>query len=476
MTVTYTEPVMGYQSPRLALIPTCTSNAYEEAIELASAYGLTLDDWQAYVLKAWMGERFDGMWAAPRNGLSVSRQNGKGGALEARELYGLAILGERILHTAHEVKTALDHFRRMEAFFEDPDLKPMVKRISRTNGSEGIFLHNGGFIRFVARSKSSGRGFSADLLVCDEAQEMDFEKFAALLPTLAASPNPQTILTGTPPGPSVNGEVFAKWRDQGLEGMGERLSWLEWSCERDADLDDFDVWAQANPALGIRLSVEKIADERASLSDEEFARERLGMWAGIASVSVIDMDLWASLASSIDPTDPVAFAIDVSPDRDMASIGCAGYIGESTHVQVIENRKGTGWVVKRLKELKEKWNPVAIVVDQGSPAASLLPDLQAARIRVMTTNATDMANACGSFYDRVQNERLLHADQPALNAALQVAGKRPVRDAWAWNRKTAGADITPLVAVTLASHGLTAKRKPKAAVSRNTQQKVRLLN
>lgn len=474
MTATLSEPVMGIQQPRLAHIPDADSNAYLEAVELAEAYGLVLDEWQRIILKGWLGEQANGRWSSPRCALCVPRQNGKGAALEARELYGLVVLGERILHTAQELKTSKDHFRRMQVFFEHDDLKKMVKKIVNTNGEEAIWLNNGGVIRFVARSKNSGRGFTADLLVCDEAQEMDDDKFAALLPTLASVDNPQTILTGTPPGPTMNGEVFARFREAGIEGKDARICYMEWSADRDADLDAIVTWAQANPALGTRLSVEKISDERASMDDETFARERLSMWAGIASLSVIDMEHWGTLATDLQPNNPVAFAIDVSPNRDKASIGVAGYIGDALYVFVIENRNGTGWIANRLKELKEKWEPVAIVVDQGSPAASLLPELQAARIRVMQTTASDIANACGQFYDRVQNEKLLHADQPALNGALAVAGKRPVRDAWAWNRKNMNADITPLVAVTLAAHGLTSKRKPKGS-SEEPKQKIRLL-
>jgi hypothetical protein len=64
-----------------------------------------------------------------------------------------------------------------------------------------------------------------------------------------------------------------------------------------------------------------------------------------------------------------------------------------------------------------------------------------------------MAGACGQFYDGVMDAWLHHIDQPQLNVALSVARKRPLGDAWAWNRKNAASDITPLVAATLALWG-----------------------
>jgi hypothetical protein len=57
-------------------------------------------------------ERADGKWAAFEVGLNVARQNGKGSILEARELAGLFLLGERlIIHSAHEFATSLEAFR-----------------------------------------------------------------------------------------------------------------------------------------------------------------------------------------------------------------------------------------------------------------------------------------------------------------------------------------------------------------------------
>jgi len=255
-------------------------------------------------------------------------------------------------------------------------------------------------------------------------------------------------------------------RAEGLEGKNRRLCWLEWGCEGEGvNLDDRENWAQANPALGIRLSWDTAADERGAFSDEDFARERLGMWDGAASLAVINARTWADLsdpASKMD--DPVAFAVDMSPDRMMASIGAAGVAGERIHVEAIENRsceKGTRWLVDRLAELQKTWKPCAVVVDSTSPAASLIPDLEAARVRLTITGSTDMRQACGAFYDAATDGSLVHIDSPLLNTAVANARKRNIggEGGWGWDRRDPSADITPLVAVTLAMRGLTTKRK-----------------
>lgn len=461
---------VGVQEPSLRLAPYYLPNdSYEDFVDLGKAYGLLPDEWQAGILRDSLGERANGKWAAPRVGVSAPRQNGKNGYIELRELGGLLLLEERILHTAHEVKTAMMSFRRIKAFFENyDDLRKMVKKISNINGQESISLVNGGTLQFAARSKSSGRGFSVDTLILDEAQELSDDVWAAILPTISASPNPQVILLGTPPGPTVNGEVFTRFRSAALLGEDERLSWSEWSADREDDPSDPTIWAKANPALGIRLEVETVSDEFASMDEETFARERLGMWDSTASGSVFDDEQWKALVSQTDPGGRVVFAVDVSPNRDRASIGVAGYLPDGrVMVQTIENRRGTGWVAGRLKELTDRWPTLGVLIDTAGPAASLLPDLKrlrVKRIRLLATN--DVKAACGMFYDYVNDGRLAHPDQPVLNTAIGSARKRPLGDAWAWHRKGNDSDITPLVAVTFAAYGLLTARRAATSESR----------
>jgi len=54
----------------------------------------------------------------------------------------------------------------------------------------------------------------------------------------------------------------------------------------------------------------------------------------------------------------------------------------------------------------------------------------------------------------VQSGSIWHIGQPELDEAIASATKRPLGDAWAWSRKNATTDISPLVAVTLATFGL----------------------
>jgi hypothetical protein len=238
------------------------------------------------------------------------------------------------------------------------------------------------------------------------------------------------------------------------------LAYFEWSAPDDADLDDMGAWAQANPGLGIRIRPDAIATMRAALDERGFAREHLGIWHDPRAHAVIDPTLWSTLVvdraeaqSQLDK--PVVFAVDVSPDRRRASVAVAHKRRDGLfHVDVAHNELGTDWVVGTLAGMVERNKPAAVLLDSAGPAGALLPQLHNSFIEVTDTSSRQMTQACGMFFDLVESRRLRHLDGSALNTALGAARKRPLGDAWAWHRKDATADITPLVAATLALYGV----------------------
>jgi phage terminase large subunit-like protein len=413
-----------------------------------------LDPWQQFVLEQGLGERPDGKWAAFEVGLIVPRQNGKGSILEALELAGLFLFGERlILHSAHEFKTAQEAFNRVLSLVEGSDwLRKKVARVRTSHGEEGIELLDGGRLRFVARSGGSGRGFSCDRLILDEAMILAAQAMAALLPTLSARPNPQVWYTGS--AGLESSEQLRRVRARGMTGGDPSLAYFEWSAFDDSVPDDIDAQAMANPALGHRVTLEMIARERAALPELEFGREILGIWSDARREAVIDPVIWDRLADPrSDALDPVTFAFDVTPDRSMAAIASAGRREDGRlHGEVIDYRPGTSWVVPRLIELCQKWQPGATLLDPAGPAGSLLPDLERAGIEVTSVTSREMAQACGLVYDLATQDGLRHMGQSMLDTALLGAKKRPLGDAWAWARKGV-ADICPLYAFTLALLG-----------------------
>lgn len=418
---------------------------------MAASVGLHLDPWQRFALEVGLGESTDGQWSAFETAVIVSRQNGKGSLFEALTLAKLFLFGdELIIYSAHEFKTAKEAFRRLSALMEHPNLAPRVERAVRNPSEFGFDLRSGQRVRFFARTSGSGRGWTADTLILDEAYRLNGDAMAALLPTLSTRPNPQ-VWYGSSAAMESSEQLHAV-RRRALDGASPRLAYLEWSAPEDCDPGDPAMWALANPAMGYRMTAEFVAAEFAALPLPEFRRERLSIPDEPLGSGVIPLGVWATRAVEDDqrPAGP-RFALDVTPERTAAAICVAGKREDGLlQVEVAEHRDGVDWVVARMVELDAEWGRPGVVVDGSSAAASLVTDLEAAGVTVMVSKPRDLMVACGQFYDAVMNAGLRQVPDVAMTQALAGATKRPLGDAWVWNRRNTGFDISPLVAATLA--------------------------
>lgn len=464
MTIFVPVELQGVQQPRLKHLPAeITSTAGREAVELAASAGLVLDPWQQHVLDVALSERPDPhhpgelRWSAMEVALVCPRQNGKGSVLEARELAGLVLFGEQlILHSAHEFKTAGEAFIRIQHLIENcDDLRRQVLRVARANGEQGIELRNGSRLRFIARSKGSGRGFSGDLVILDEAYELGAQAIGALLPTLSARPNPQLWYASS--APMSTSEQLHKVRERALAGRGDSLAYFEWSAADNDDPDDIGTWARANPSLGYRLFADRIAIERESMPDSEFRRERLGipdMPAVLGGSADIDGDAWAALADpgSV-PVGRVGFVVDVSPNGRSACVVMAGWRADGLlHLEIVDHRQGTDWVVSRRSELEARFPHSLWALDPSGPAVQLRS------LGDWTEFGTkDSGEAFAGFLASIDagdlRWRCADVDYDAMWAAMSGARRSVYGDGVSrWSRRNSQIDICPLVALTLGFH------------------------
>lgn len=476
-------PSGSSQRPRVHVAPRVEQTYGDLAAKFSADYGLEPDAWQRFILDDWLGRR-GASWAALTCGLSVPRQNGKNALLEMRELFGMVGLGERILHTAHEVKTAQKHFRRLKYFFgtraddpgaKFPELNALVEQVRAVNGQEAIFLKNGGSVELVARSKNSGRGFTVDVLVMDEAQEMSEDALEALMPTTSAAPlgDPQWIFTGTPPGPNAIGEVFTRVRREALSDSPGKLTWHEWSVEGQVDLDDRVLWRMTNPALDAgRLQEDVIEGERARFSDGGFARERLGKWAPTDGASRRwSAEFWGSARTETPPEGGVrSFAVAFSLDGSRLSLAGAVKHDGGVHVELIDAFQGVQerGVDPLADWLAERWRDTSRIAILGTAGAALKAALRDRGVpekvlHVMSTQEYFAANTMTE--DAIRAEAVTHPSVPGdvLDASVSVADtkRRGQNGQWGWEATVPDGDETPVEAFCAAYWAArTSKRVP----------------
>jgi hypothetical protein len=153
-----------------------------------------------------------------------SRQNLKTGLFKQSALGWLFVTNVRlIVWSAHEFTTADEAHRDMATLIEDcPSLSRHVQHIHNSAQDKSIELKSGQRLKFKARTKTGGRGLSAQKVVLDEWFAGRPEHLGALMPTMSVQPDPQ-ILYGSSAG-HADSEVLRGVRDRGRRLATEQIA------------------------------------------------------------------------------------------------------------------------------------------------------------------------------------------------------------------------------------------------------------
>lgn len=462
-------------APAFLSVPAYVSTGGAEAADLAAMSGFIPDAEQRLVLDALYAEAVpgstfqSGQWAALEQAIIGSRQNLKTSTMLMACTADAFLFDARlIVWTAHLFQTAAEAFLDFKNLIDaNPHLSRKVKRITEAAGNQGVELMNGCRVKFIARSKASGRGMSGDVVFFDEAYALSAAELGALIPTLSARPNP-AVRYGSSAG-RIESLPLRLIRDRGRAGSDPSLAYVEWcstaECEHEACdhevgtpgcvLDNVEEWQKANPAMGRRITADYIARERRALTPQEFARERLGWWDEPKGGTVIPMARWVPLGgdATIAGDAPLALFVDVALDRSVSWVGLCARNGDGTpQVEIAASGPGTDWVADWVGGVLERRDVLAVGARSAGPVASLLPDLAEACERherpFVKVGSGDFAGMCGAFFDAVAASTLAHRSDSRVDAALASARKHKILDAWSWERTRVDIDAAPLVAVT----------------------------
>lgn len=461
------EKLMGSQVPSVRVAPECSYSDGNDATKILKVGGLIVDPWQENVLVDWMGRDEEGIWTASTCGLSVPRQNGKTLDATGRIASGMVMYSEWVIYTAHLQKTATETFMELRGLFETPKLSKYVREIKSAIGREQIILNNGGRVMFVARTRNGGRGLHGDVLIFDEAQELTPEQQASFLPALAASQNPQTIYLGTPPDENAFGVVFRNIRDKAINGESKSTAWTEFSVDKIGDVHDQERWAIANPALGRRIRSTTIEAECEQMSEETFARERLGYWAPVEEKKedmALDHVKWEACKSEeLKPEGKTAYGVKFSADGSEVCLAGAVIKSDGTaRISLIE-RKATGRGIRWLSDwLNERYNKASCVVIDGRNGVDVLidriTDTWRMKDSIMRTSPKVMISSVSLLTDMVNEGTVTwYHLQDALNQSAITSTKRHIGGGYGFG----GEDSAPIEACALALWGAkNSKRDP----------------
>ena len=408
-----------------------------------------------------------GKWVCKTCGGSVPRQNGKSTLVEGRADSGMLLYEEQVIYTAHLQKTATETFEEMASFFDSDRLRNYLKEIKTALGREQIILKNGARVKFLARTRNGGRGQHGDLLIFDEAQELDENAQASFIPAISASLNPQVIYVGTPPDPQAVGTVFRGIRDRAIAGETKNTSWFEFSVGEIGDVKDRVRWARTNPALGRRILLSTIEGECEQLAPDMFARERLGWWTPVVEHKedyAIPEEVWdACKSSEMKPEGKTAYGVKFTADGSEVCL-CGAVIDKNgvARISLIDRKptgRGTGWLADWLNERYSKASCVYIDGRNGVDVlVDKIADIWRAKGSVVRPSAREVVASVGTLMDCLNEQTVTwYEHQEDLRDSAVTATKRPIAGGWGFG----GDNSAPIEACALALYGVkTCKRNP----------------
>lgn len=455
---------------------------------------MTLIPWQRWLYIHAFELRPDGRFRFRTLVVLVARQNGKTSMVEIKNLWKLYVLGSMlVIGTAQTLEYAEESWDKAVEIAEGtPDLAAEIAHVDKTNGKKSLKLKSGARWKIATATRRGGRSLSADDVNLDELREhQNWDSWGAVTKTTMAKPNAQ-IWAFSNAGDEksiVLNDIQAKGRAAAArpEIADPSIGHFEWSAPDDCEctcgrpdgvhavdcrLQDRTAWAQANPSMGYTVTADAIASALGTDPVVVFRTEVLCQHVEDLAEEwqVIPRPDWEAAADpNSERPSPVAFAVTLSTDRQWATIAAAGPRPDGLYlVHIVERRQGTGWVIGRLKELIERWKPVAVVIDRGSPASSIATEAEEAGIELTPISAREVAAAAGAFHDGFagrpspdpetgkpgRDPRVVrHRDQLELTAAVKAAVTRKLSTQWAWDQIEAPSDITPVIAASNALWG-----------------------
>ncbi len=380
----------------------------------------------------------------------------------------------------------------------NPKLARRIDVIRRTNGKKELKLNNGSRYKVVSVSASStdaARGQSADLVLLDELRtHKDWAAYGSISSTTMAKPNAlMWCMSNAGDVTSVvlqrlrllahkalgdpDGE-YKKYKDslgKAADGDGEEfdlyddtVGLFEWSARPDCSIWSEEDWALSNPAMGYgKLTKRNLRAAAGERPEAVFRTENLCQWVTAKVEPPFPHDAWQAgldSKSHIAPDSPLAFGLDVSEDRSMAYIAVVGRRPDRCwHVEVIEARKGTGWIVDWFarRAIKPEYRGMTVALQaNGAPVSGLVDLLKAVDgLTVCEVGGRDVAGYCGRFYDAVcacspeaesDAVPVYHRKGAAKDLAAMSGRMKPLGDALAWDRKKSLVDVAPMMAASMA--------------------------
>lgn len=482
-----TEPRI-FSKPLRKLTPE-TSLGFEVIDFARDVLHVTLFPWQCWLLIHALELLPDGRYRFRRIIVLVARQNGKTTLMGVLAAWWLAVDSRRhpdkvpsfkfkIVGIAQNLDIAREPWEQVklwcnpnpandaDAALAIPALRVHALKVVDAHGQEAIWEDN----KAHYEVRADARGKPAARVILDEIREQrDWKVWNAVSQTTKSFWSGQ--LWAISNAGDARSVVLKDQRDAGIKQVEAQaakkdfdtsLGLFEWSAPENCALDDVGAILQANPSIGYGgITVEDCISDSHTMQEAGYRTEVLCQWVTAKVDSYIQPADWRACEMSPFEVDiprgqRTVWGIDVSHDRSVTCIAAATTDSSGkTFVEVRERRAGMLWVPDYLAELAEASGSREVSLQsKGCAAMEFVDPLTELGMDVIEVDGSHIGIATGRFRDRVRERRLVHVPQPAVDDAVAAGVVKVVAENVAWDRRRSIADISGLVAETVALYGL----------------------
>ena len=457
-------PLLGAIKPRI-MSPELKGNSYGDAFaEFCRSCNYELMPWQKYVADDFLTVDKAGNFVRKTIAILVARQNGKSWLASFRILFGLFVLGEKsVVAMSSNRSMALTTFRQVISVIEaNEHLREQVKlnrgMVGRfANGQESIELKNGATYKVVAATRDGARGLTADLLFIDELREISEEAMKAAKPTTRARPNSQSLFTSN--AGDAYSLVLNDLRERALSYPAASLGWYEYSAPQHSAVDDRKAWAMANPALGITITEDVLAEAVSTDSVETIKTEMLCTW--VSSLT----SPWPNMAFEdcgdktlqMGPGPLTYFAFDKAQNTRTASLVAGqllpdGRIGVGILQQwrsevAVDDLK----IAADIKGWADKYNPAGILFDHYA-TQSIAQRLAVSGCKMEDVSGQQFYQACGDLLDGIVAKRIVHSGQPEFVESMNNCAAKTNEGSFRIIRRQSAGCIAAAISLAMIVH------------------------
>lgn len=315
-------------------------------------------------------------------------------------------------------------------------------------------------LRVLAADAPKLHGLTPSLAIIDELHAHPDDEVYLALRTATLKRQDSRLITISTAGQGADsplgrlraralGQPSVKRRGAFTDARGPNLRMLEWSVPEDADVTDPKEVKKANPASWI--TVPGLREQHEAVAEVAYRRYHCNQWTARVG-AWLPAGAWQACVGVVEfvPGERIWVGVDVGGERSNSSVV---WINENLHVGV-ETWSGDDAVLEVaafVSELADTYYIVEAVYDPWR-AGQMAQEWEQRGITAVQFPQSDsrMIPASERLYDAIVHQRLVHPDDPHLNAHVHAAVARQSRRGWRLERPDRSTNIDGVVALAMA--------------------------